>query len=51
MECVNKGIAGRTIKEYKEDNKEEISKWGKGYYIKNKEEINKKEKRYREGNK
>jgi len=30
--CVNKLIAGRTMKEYKKDNKEKISEYNKNYY-------------------
>ena len=48
--CVNKNIAGRTHKEYIEDNKEHIAKWqkeyGKQWYLKNKEYITKLQKEY-----
>jgi hypothetical protein len=66
LECVNKNIAGRTNKEYREDNKEKIKAnkkqfyeknknkiktTGKEYYEKNKEKIKEKVKQYREENK
>ena len=35
--CVNKRIEGRTKKEYRNDNKEEIKEHGKQYYIDNKD--------------
>ena len=45
--CVNERIAGRTKKEYYQDNKEAIAE----YYRENKEELNKKHKQYYENNK
>jgi len=66
LECVNKNIAGRTNKEYREDNKEKIKAikkqfyeknknkiitTGKEYYEENKETIKEKAKQYREDNK
>jgi hypothetical protein len=50
-ECVNRCIAGRTKKEYNEDNKEKIKEQTKEYREKNKEIINEKIKEYREKNK
>ena len=50
-ECVNKQIAGRTPKEYREENKEQIQQKLKEYYSKNKEQIQQKSKEYREENK
>jgi adenylate kinase family enzyme len=47
-ECVNKCIAGRTPKEYKQDNKEKIKKINKEYYENNKENISIKYKEYRD---
>ena len=46
-ECVNKNVPNRTIKEYREDNKEKLLLKSKEYHEKNKE----KEKQYREENK
>jgi len=51
INCLNKNIAGRTPKDYREDNKEEISKKQKSYREKNKEKILEKQKSYREANK
>ena len=66
MECVNKLIAGRTMKEwkddnkeiikekdkkYREDNKEKIKEKNKVYYDDNKEKVNKRNKEYEENNK
>jgi len=45
--CVNKNIPGRTIKEYKEDNKEKIIEYNKQYNENNKDKL----KEYRENNK
>ena len=39
MKCINKDIAGRTKKEYYQENKEQLLKHKKEYYQKNKEEI------------
>lgn len=46
-ECVNKIIAGRTPKEYKEDNKEYYQEYFKKHYQKNKAEILKYASEYR----
>jgi gas vesicle protein len=45
--CINRYIAGRTKKEYREDNKEKIKEQKKEYYEDNKEKI----KQYLENNK
>ena len=50
-DCVNKVIPGRTQKEYREENKEELNKISKKYYEEHKEEMLKKNKEYREDNK
>ena len=51
LECVNKNVPGRTMKEwqkkYHEEHKEEIKEWRKKHYEENKEEYNKKGKEYR----
>jgi len=49
--CVNDRIAGRTIKEWYQDNIKKISKKNKKDYQKNKEKILKKSKEYRQNNK
>ncbi len=49
--CVNKRIAGRTVKEYYVDNKKEIIKKKKAYYVDNKEKINEYKKEYNIKNK
>ena len=62
MDCINKYVAGRTVKEYREDNKEKIKEKAKEYrennkekikeyYEDNKEKIKEKAKEYRENNK
>ena len=51
MVCTNKQIAGRTPKEYREENKEKKSVISKEYYIKNKETIIDRSNRYYEDNK
>jgi hypothetical protein len=51
MDCVNKFIAGRTKKEYKQDNKERISEYTKQYYKDNKEQIIEHQKQYYNDNK
>ena len=51
MPCVNKVVAGRTIKEWIEDNKETISEKAKIYREKNKEYLTVKNIIYREENK
>ena len=50
-ECVNKYIAGRTMKDYYEDNKEVCNQKSKEYYEDNKEKIKEKVKDYKEKNK
>ena len=50
-ECVNKTIPTRTRKEYREDNKSEITEYNKEYYEKNKEKENLRCKKYKEENK
>jgi len=51
IQCVNKYIPGRTIKEYYKANKETINEKHKEYYEANKETINDKHKKYQEVNK
>ena len=51
MECVNIRIPTRTIKEYLEANKEQISQRKKEYHEKNKEQINQKVKEWNQKNK
>ena len=51
MECVNKMIAGRSRKEYKEDNLEKIKERDKKYSEEHKEEKKEYDKKYREDNK
>ena len=51
IECVNNIIAGRTYKEYCEDNKEKIAQQRKKYYEDNKEKIKLKQKEYNQVNK
>ena len=50
-DCVNKYIAGRTIKEWRNDNKEKIKKNKSQYYEDNKDIITKHNKQYRDDNK
>ena len=50
MECINKHIAGRTKKEYYEDNKEKSKIIKKEYYQNNKEHLKKKAILYRKNN-
>ena len=47
---INKNIAGRTMKEYYQDNRDEIIEHNKKYYQDNRDEIAKKNKKYREEN-
>ena len=49
--CVNRNIAGRTKKEWREQNKEQIKEQKKEYYENNKEHIKKYKKEYNETNK
>ena len=51
LDCVNKRIAGRTAKEWREDNKERINAKSKEYYDDNKDEIAANRKQYRANNK
>ena len=51
MICTNKNIAGRTNKEYREENKVRLSDLNKEYYIKNKEYIINKVRQYSIDNK
>ena len=48
---LNKNIAGRTLKEYYDNNKEKIKETGKEYRDKNKEQIKESKKEYRDNNK
>ena len=50
LECVNKQIAGRTKREYKEANKEQIQEYIKEYRVANKEAIFQKVKQYSTAN-
>ena len=47
---INKNIAGRTMKEYYHDNRDEIIEHNKKYYQDNRDEIAKKNKKYKEDN-
>jgi|DEB0MinimDraft_6_1074348.scaffolds.fasta_scaffold04557_3 paraquat-inducible protein B len=49
--CVNKNIAGRTQKEYREEHRTEIREHLKQYYESNKIEINERHKEYHHNNK
>ena len=51
MDCINKYVAGRTVKEYYKDNKEKIKEKAKEYRENNKEKIRESKKKYRENNK
>jgi len=51
MDCVNKIIPGRTMKEWYEDNKEKKKEYLKEYYQQNKEKLNVKQKEYNKKNK
>jgi hypothetical protein len=48
---VNKNIAGRTIKEYRKDNKDKLREYAREYYEDNKDKIVDFQKKYREKNK
>lgn len=50
-ECINKNVAGRTKKEYQQDNKQQISDQHKVYYQDNKQQILDKVKQYYQNNK
>jgi hypothetical protein len=49
--CVNKCVAGRTDKQYRDDNKKEIAEKNKQYYDQHKEVIAEKKKQHYEDNK
>jgi hypothetical protein len=49
--CINKRIAGRTYKEYYDENNEELLKYQKKYRDNNRDEIKEQRKKYREKNK
>ena len=51
LDCVNKNIPGRTIKEWYQDNKETISQNGKQYYVDNKDTIRQHQKQYKDTHK
>jgi hypothetical protein len=51
MPCVNKVIAGRTLSEWREDNKEHLAQKHKKFYEDNKEELKIKQKIYNEEHK
>ena len=46
MDCINKNIPGRTSKQYRIDNKDEIKQYKKQYYIENKDKINEYQSKY-----
>ena len=50
LKCVNKLVAGRSMKEYREDNIEKLKELKKQYYESNKEEILGKQQIYRKDN-
>jgi len=50
LNCVNKKIAGRTIKEYYDENKDTILEYGKIYYDENKDTILEQQKIYNHKN-
>jgi hypothetical protein len=49
--CMNKNIAGRTIQQWKEDNKDKVKDMKKNYYINNKEKLDDNRKKWCEKNK
>jgi hypothetical protein len=49
--CVNKTIAGRTKKEYHQDNKENIKEYKREYHQDNKDKINEHKREYHQDNK
>jgi len=51
LDCVNKNIPGRTDKEYREDNKEQLKEYSKEWYENNKEHLKQYMKEYSENNK
>lgn len=50
-DCVNKYVAGRTIKQWREDNKDKINEYQKKYDNDNQDKLNEYRKEYREENK
>jgi len=48
--CVNKNIAGRTRKEYYQDNREKISEYNKEHYQENREKVSEHNKEYYQDN-
>ena len=46
LDCVNKNVAGRTVKDWYVDNKEKLNECHKTYYVDNKEKIFEKRKDY-----
>ena len=51
LECVNQRVAGRTHKQWEEDNKEKLKEHKKDYHETNKEKIHEKKREYYEQNK
>ena len=51
IECVNKQLPTRTLKEYREKNKDKIKEYHKEYYKNNKEKMKERNKEYHENNK
>ena len=51
LDCVNKQIAGRTLKEYRFDNKDKLNDEAKVYYINNKVKVDEYKKQYNKNNK
>ena len=51
LDCVNKQIAGRTLKEYRFENKVKLNDDAKVYYINNKDKVDEYKKKYYKNNK
>lgn len=51
IDCVNKLIAGRSKKQYRQDNREKLRETNKQYYENNKEKVRERHKKYYENNK
>ena len=51
VDCVNKIVAGRTAKEYREDNKDKIHEYNQEYFKNNRDKIIQQCKEYRDNNK
>ena len=51
LNCVNKQIAGRTLNEYRIDNKDKLNDEAKVYYINNKVKVDEYKKQYNKNNK